>query len=167
MLQHIDRQLVRRNEHVGYMWQLGGSRTLVQQACALPCIPAGQLSMHQLMTLCTHTGVQLLKRVSCEASSLHSCRAAAVDVPNPHCIWYELHKLSTQHCVARLLVAQEAESSEAALHSKQAACQAGQHEVASNRLQLEASRYWLPALFACMPVCLLCLLACLLQTSAK
>lgn len=149
------------------MWPLGGSRTLVQQAYALPCIPAGQLSMHQLMTLCKHThistlfiGVQLLKSVSCEASSLHSCRAAAVDVPNPHCIWYELHKLSNQHCVARLLVAQEAENSEAALHSKQAACQAAQHEVASNRLQLEASRYWPPALF-CLHACLLTLLACL------
>ena len=45
--------------------------------------------------------------------------------------------------------AQEVESSEAALHNKEAACQAAQDEVASNRLQLEASRYQHWHLSAC------------------
>lgn len=53
---------------------------------------------------------------------------------------------------------QEVEGSEAALHSKEAACQAGQNEVASNRLQLEASRYHSPpfACFALLCLALLC-----------
>lgn len=49
--------------------------------------------------------------------------------------------------------AQEVESSQAALHNKEAACQAAQDEVVSNRLQLEASRYQhqhLSACFACI-----------------
>ena len=87
-------------------------------------------------------------------AAMHSCGPADVDTSAPGCI--ELSQAVHLKCYQTGdNGAQEVESTEAVLHSKEAACQAAQDKVTSNRLQLQASRYQLQHLSACF-ACFAC-----------